>query len=120
MGIRTLNRRSAPASANANTEDAPTARPTVPLLAPGASTARIPADLMGALRHRAATLRGYLALARTALPGCRPGRSGRTVTVSVATAATVTEPPDGSAPDRPHPHPHPHPNCQGPGPDATP
>ncbi|MFE5888621.1 hypothetical protein ACFQ6E_06775 [Streptomyces sp. NPDC056462] len=118
MGIRTLNRRTSPAPANANTEDAPTARPTVPLFAPGASTARIPADLMGALRHRATTLRGYLALARTALPRRRPGRSGRTVTVFVATADTVTEPPDGSAPDRPHPHPHP--NCQGPGPDATP
>lgn len=118
MGIRTLNRRMAPAPANANTEDAPTARPSVPPFASGASTARIPADLMGTLRHRATTLRGHLALARTALPLRRPGRSGRTVTVFVATAETVTELPDGWSPDRPHPHPHP--NCQGPGPDATP
>ncbi|MGW1951793.1 hypothetical protein ACWCPI_03385 [Streptomyces sp. NPDC001920] len=129
MGIRTLHRRTAPAPANVNTEDAPApAGPSVPPFATGASTARIPADLMSILRRAVTTLRrrlttrtrgwaeltrGYLALARTLLPRPRPVR---TVTVFVATAGTVSEPPDGSAPYRPNPYPH-HP---GPGPDATP
>ncbi|AZQ34061.1 hypothetical protein EJ357_11710 [Streptomyces cyaneochromogenes] len=136
MGIRTLNRRTAPAPANANTAgDAPTtAHPSAPPFAAGASTARIPADLTSTLRHKAATFRhrlphhapawaelarSYLALARTWLPRSRPVR---TVTVFIATAATLSEPQDGSAPDRPHPNPspHPHPRHQGPGPDATP
>ncbi|MET9831439.1 hypothetical protein ABZ078_19525 [Streptomyces sp. NPDC006385] len=129
MGIRTLHRRTAPAPANVNTEGVPsTARPSAPPFATGASTARIPADLMSTLRRTATTLRrrlgnrtqgwaeltrGYLALARTLLPRSRPVR---TVTVFVATANPVSEPPDGSAPYRPHQYPH----CQGPGPDATP
>lgn len=142
MGIRTLNRRTAPAPANVNTEaGVPTpAPPSAPPFAAGASTVRVPADLMSALRHRAATLRHrlphraqgwaelircYLALARTLLPQSRPVR---TVTVFVASAGSLTEPQDGSPPGRPHPnanqspnpHPYPHSHHQGPAPDATP
>ncbi|MEY9990565.1 hypothetical protein ABIE67_002597 [Streptomyces sp. V4I8] len=123
MGIRTPHRRTAPAPAQANADQPPSpAQPPVPAVATDASTARIPVDLLSTLRQTATTLRrrlahriqgwaeltrGYLALARTLLPRRRP-------------AAAVTEPPDGSAPDRPRPHPHPHPHCQGPRPDATP
>ncbi|MFG2548868.1 hypothetical protein [Streptomyces sp. NPDC048581] len=134
MGIRTLNRRTTPASANVNTEgDAPlAAQPSTPPFAPGASTARIPRDLVTTLRLTATTVRrraarrapgwaelarSYLALARTWLPRPRPVR---TVTVFVATAGALTEPQDGSPPDRPHPRPHPNPHHQGPGPAATP
>ncbi|MFH0520172.1 hypothetical protein ACHBTE_23735 [Streptomyces sp. M41] len=145
MGIRTLHRRTAPAPANVNTAGAPSAaRPSAPPFAPGASTARIPAripaDLLSTLHRKTATLRrrlanrtqgwteagrGYLARARTLLPGSRPTR---TITVFVAAPAilsappsgtapgTLSAPPGGSAPDRPHRHPH----CEGPGPDATP
>ncbi|MDO0915740.1 hypothetical protein QQM39_34430 [Streptomyces sp. DT2A-34] len=137
MGIRTLHRRTAPAPAQANAEKAPSeAQPSLPPFAPGASTARIPADLMSTLRntatiarrglaHRAQgwaeLTRSYLALALTLLPRSRPAG---TVTVFIAPVGTLTEPPDGSAPYRPHPHPR----CQGqdqgqdqgPGPDATP
>lgn len=143
MGIRTLNRRTAPASANVNTEgDAPlAAQPSTPPFAPGASTARIPTDLATTLRLTATTVRrrvahgapgwaelagwadlarSYLALARTWLPRSRPVR---TVTVFVATAGALTEPQDGSPPDRhrpsPHQHLHPYPHHPGPGPDAT-
>ncbi|WP_031487876.1 hypothetical protein [Streptomyces bicolor] len=135
MGIRTLNRRTTPAPANATTAgDAPSTAPAAPPFAAGAGTARIPTDPMRTLRHTAAALwhrlphraqdwaeltRSYLALARTLLPRPRPVRI---VTVFVATAGTLTEPQAGSAPDRPrpHPHPNPHPNHRGPGPDATP
>lgn len=131
MGIRTLHRRTAPAQANANTEQAPsTVRPPVPPFAAGASIARVPTDLRTALRHTPATLRrlvhrtqgwaglaaeltrSYVSLVLTLLPRPRPAG---TVTVFVATAGgTVTGPPDGSAPYRPYP------NCRRPGPDATP
>ncbi|MGW6903966.1 hypothetical protein [Streptomyces sp. NPDC054940] len=134
MGIRTLNRRTTPAQANANTEgDAPlAAQPSTPPFAPGAGTARIPTDLVTTLRLTATTVRrrvahgapgwaeltrSYLALARTWLPRSRPVR---TVTVFVATAGALTEPQDGSTPDRPQPHPHRRSHHQGPGPDATP
>ncbi|MFE5817723.1 hypothetical protein [Streptomyces sp. NPDC056479] len=114
MGIRMLHRRTAPAPANANSEDAPsTAPPSVQPFAADASTARIPADVIGPLRHPATNLRGYLALARTALPRTRPAR---TVAVFVAAARALTEPQAGSALSRPHPRPY----CQGPEPDATP
>lgn len=131
MGIRTLHRRTAPAPAQANADQPPgPALPPVPAVATDASTARLPVDLVSTLRQTATTFRrrlahrtqgwveltrGYLSLARTLLPRSRPGG---TVTVFVAPVGNLTEPPDGSAPDRPHPHPHPH--CQGPGPDATP
>lgn len=136
MGIRTLNRRTAPAPANATTAaDAPsTAPPSAPPFATGASTVRVPADPVSTLRHTTAALwrrlprraqdwaeltRSYLALARTLLPRPRPVR---TVTVFVATAGTLTERQDGSAPGRPHPNPSPPPSPypQGPPPDATP
>ncbi|MDF3141515.1 MULTISPECIES: hypothetical protein [unclassified Streptomyces] len=129
MGIRTLHRRTAPAPAQANAEKAPaTAHPPVPAVATDASTARIPADLMSTLRHKATTTRrrlahrapgwaeltrSYLALALTLLPRSHPQG---TVTVFVAPAGTLTEPPDGSTPYRPHPYPH----CQGPGPGPAP
>lgn len=151
MGIRTLNRRTTPAPANVNTEAAPsTEPPSVPPFAARASTARIPTDLVTALRLRATACRrrlprraqdwadltrSYLALARALLPRSRPVR---TVTVFIATAGTVTEPQADSPPDRPHPnasqsqsqspsqsphphpHQHPHSHHQGPAPDATP
>ncbi|MFJ8532475.1 hypothetical protein [Streptomyces sp. NPDC093591] len=132
MGIRTLHRRPSPAPAQANAEKAPSeAQPSLPPFAPGASTARIPADLLGTLRktaviarrslaHRAQgwaeLTRSYLALALTLLPRSRPAGTVTVFVASVAPVGTLTEPPDGSAPYRSHPHPR----CQGPGPDATP
>ncbi|MFI1720185.1 hypothetical protein [Streptomyces sp. NPDC020489] len=58
-------------------------------------------------RRRAEQARGCLALLLTTLPRSRPVR---TVTVFVATTATVTDRPDGSAPAQ----------DRAPGPDATP
>ncbi|WP_432195196.1 hypothetical protein [Streptomyces sp. bgisy027] len=114
MGIRTLHRRTAPAPANVDSQEAPSAKPPkVPLFAADASTARIPADLIAPLRRTAATLRARLAaLTRTALPRRRPLR---TVKLFVATARALSEQPDGSAPAPPHRPPH----CPGAEPDAT-
>jgi hypothetical protein len=129
MGIRTLHRHSAPAQATTDAT-ASTPPPPVPPFAVAASTARIPTDLVTALRRTAADLRhrltrpdwdavqarrrlwsdqarSYLALLLTAVPRSRPVR---TVTVFIATAGTVTDGRDGSAPGR----------APAPGPDATP
>ncbi|MEU6377933.1 hypothetical protein [Streptomyces sp. NPDC046909] len=124
MGIRTLHRQTAPAQA---TTDATTSTPppSVPPFAATASTARIPTDhlatltdataLATALRTRTTGLRhrltrrnwrlaldqarSYLALLLTVLPR---SRQIRTVTVfmatATATAGTVTDRLDGSAP----------------------
>ncbi len=140
MGIRTLHRRTAQAGAHVDAAPSPPL-PSVPAFAPGASTVRIPADLMTALRRMATGLtrrlgllgpgdnahlgetsrwrqcadlgRSYLSLALTLLPRSRPVR---TVTVFVASVGSLSEPQGGSAPGRPHPDP----NRQGPGQDATP
>ncbi|MEU6543452.1 hypothetical protein [Streptomyces sp. NPDC046859] len=142
MGIRTLNRRTARAPAHADRPPPPTP-PQAPALAPDASTARIPAELIGTVRRtvtaarrrlirrlRAWTelARSYAAMARTLIPRCRPHHgvtvfeaSTGTGTPEAAGTATgtgtddVTAPPAGSVPARHHPSPH----CQGPGPDAT-
>lgn len=122
MGIRTLHRQTAPAQATTDAA-ASTPPPSVPPFAAAASTARIPTDLATALRGTASDLRrrltrldwrrradqarDYLALLLTALPR---SRQVRTVTVFIATAATVTERLDGSAPGQ----------DRAPGPDATP
>ncbi|KUO22782.1 hypothetical protein AQJ91_01835 [Streptomyces dysideae] len=126
MGIRTLHRRTAPALADAHVGAVPTLpSPSVPVFAAGASTARIPTDLMTSLRRRrpgpaplrrrlwADLARGCLALALNRLPRSRPAGP-----VTVFVAGALSERPDGSAVSRPRPHPNP--NCQGPGPDATP
>ncbi|MFE5187699.1 hypothetical protein [Streptomyces sp. NPDC056628] len=144
MGIRTLNRRTARAPAHADRPEPPTP-PQAPALAPDASTARIPAQLIGTVRRtmtaarrhlirrlRAWTelARSYAALALTLIPRCRPHRrvtifeaSTGTSTPEAAGTATgtatgtdnVTAPPAGSVPARYHPSPY----CQGPGRDAT-
>ncbi|WP_238697242.1 hypothetical protein [Streptomyces sp. E2N166] len=102
--------------------------PPVPVVAPGASTGRIPATLATALRRTAADLRrrlvhrgpaaatpretpawrlwadltrGYLALALTLLPRSRPAQ---TVTVFVASADTLSAGSGGSAPYRRRPN----------------
>ncbi|MES5822902.1 hypothetical protein [Streptomyces sp. RG80] len=123
MGIRTLHRQTAPAQATTDAT-ASTAPPSVPSFSAAASTARIPTDLVTALRGTAAGLRrrltrrpdwrrcaeqarGYLALLLTALPR---SRQVRTITVFIATAATVTDRLDGSAPGQ----------DRAAGPDATP
>ncbi|MFF7445066.1 MULTISPECIES: hypothetical protein [unclassified Streptomyces] len=136
MGIRTLHRQTAPAQATTDAT-ASTPPPSVPPFAAAASTARIPTDLATTLRgaatdlrqrltrldwrryaeqatrldwrHRADQARGCLALLLTALPRSRPVRTV-TVFVATATAATVTDRPDGSAPAQ----------DRAPGPDATP
>ncbi|MFJ8136372.1 hypothetical protein [Streptomyces sp. NPDC096013] len=59
MGIRTLHRRTAQPQA-ADDAAAQGARPPVPAVSVGASTARIPADLAMAVRHTAAGLRRRL------------------------------------------------------------
>ncbi|WP_437020516.1 hypothetical protein [Streptomyces sp. enrichment culture] len=112
--------------------------PPVPVLAPGASTARLPGTLATALRRAAAGLRrgpahrapaaagagdspawrvwaelarSYLALALTLLP--RPRRAPA-FTVFVATADPVSARASGPAPYRDRPAP------SDPGPDAAP
>jgi hypothetical protein len=64
MGIRMLHRRTGRARAQARAAGAAAAqvaaRPPVPALAAGASTARIPADLAMALQHTAAGIRRHL------------------------------------------------------------
>ncbi|MBQ1001397.1 hypothetical protein [Streptomyces sp. RK62] len=116
MGIHTLNRRTAPAAAPADWPLPPTP-PRRPALAPTASNARIPTELIGTVRRTMTAVRrrltrrlrdwtelarSYVALALTLIPAA-PG------------TADVTAPPAGSAPARHHPSPY----CQGPGPDAT-
>lgn len=137
MGIRMLHHRTTPARASTD-RPARVPLPTVPDFAPDASTGRIPATVMTALRRtgeglrrrvtrrgRAAAAprevparrlwadlaRGYLALALTLLPRSRPARIP---TVFVAPADTLSAPPGGPAPHRRLP------GRRGPGPDATP
>ncbi|MGC9496639.1 hypothetical protein [Streptomyces sp. WG7] len=137
MGIRMLHHRTTPARART---DGPARVPflRVPVVAPGASTGRIPATVTTALRRTAAGLRrglahrnpatapprgtparspwadlarGYLALALTLLPRSRPAH---TFTVFVANADTLSARPGGPAPYRRLP------GFRGPEPDATP
>ncbi|MGW7281224.1 hypothetical protein ACWGIV_23575 [Streptomyces sp. NPDC054844] len=102
--------------------------PPVPVVAPGASTGRIPTTLAAALRRTAADLRrrlvhrdppaaapretpawrlwadltrGYLALALTLLPR---SPTAQTVTVFVATADTLSAGSGGSSPHRRRPN----------------
>lgn len=136
MGIRTLHRTAPPRTGAEG--PARVSLPSVPVVAPDASTARIPETFAPALRRAAAGLcrgiarrrpatagpgetpawrpwaelaRGYLALALTLLPRHRPAPA---FTVFVASAATVSARPDGLAPDRRRP------GRSGPGPDAAP
>ncbi|CAM5341898.1 MULTISPECIES: hypothetical protein [Streptomyces] len=118
MGIHTLNRRTARAPADTDTDwPLPPTPPQGPALAPTASTARIPAELIGTARRTLTAVRrrltrrlrdwtelarSYWALALTLIPTA-PGKD------------EVTAPPAGSVPARHHPSPY----CQGPGPDAT-
>ncbi|MFF0836539.1 MULTISPECIES: hypothetical protein [unclassified Streptomyces] len=123
MGIRTLHRRTPEflggTRAEAGSASGPAAAASpVPALAPGASTARIPADraaaarraVAGVLRRPAARIRraahrrawadlarAYLALLLTAVPRTRPRP---TLTVFVA---SLNEQPPGPVPHRP-PH----------------
>ncbi|AJP01546.1 hypothetical protein TU94_08595 [Streptomyces cyaneogriseus subsp. noncyanogenus] len=142
MGIRTLHRTAPPRTGAEG--PACVSLPSVPVVAPDASTARIPETFAPALRQAAAGLRrrlahrrpaaagpgeppawrlwaelarGYLALALTRLPRHRPAH---TFTVFVATAGTadaagpVSARPGGSGADRRRP------GRPGPGPDAAP
>ncbi|MFB8757224.1 hypothetical protein [Streptomyces nigra] len=117
MGIHTLNRRTAPGAAAPTDWPLPPTPPQGRALAPTASTARIPTELVGTVRRTltavrrrltrrlrdwAELARSYWALALTLIPSA----SGK---------GTVTAPPAGSVPARHHPSPY----CQGPGPDAT-
>ncbi|MGW4437512.1 hypothetical protein ACWELO_17395 [Streptomyces sp. NPDC004596] len=133
MGIRTLHRRTPEilggTRAEAGSASGPAAAASpVPALAPGASTARIPADRAAAARRAVARLRrpggrirraahrraladlarGYLALLLTAVPRTRPRP---TLTVFVA---SLTEQPPGPVRHRP-----PHQDRPDPGPDAA-
>lgn len=137
MGIRMLHHRTTPARASTD-EPARMQLLPVPVLAPGASTGRVPATLATALRRTAADLRrglahrdpaaapvrgtparrlwadlarGCLAPALALLP--RP-HSAHTFTVYVATADTLGARPGGPAPYRRLP------GLRGPDPDATP
>ncbi|AQS70106.1 hypothetical protein B1H29_27370 [Streptomyces pactum] len=130
-----LHHRTTPARASTGPARVPLL--PVPVVAPGASTGRIPTTLATALRRTAADLRrglvdrapaaasprempawrlwadltrGYLALALTLLPRARPAH---TFTVFVASADSVSALPGGSAPYR-------RPGLWGPEPDATP
>lgn len=127
MGIRMLHHRTTPARASTD-GPARVPLPPVPVVAPGASTGRIPTTLATALRRTAADLRrrlvhraptaatpretpawrlwadltrGYLALALTLLPRSRPAQ---TFTVFVATADTLSAGSGGSAPYRRRPN----------------
>jgi hypothetical protein len=122
MGIRMLHGRTPQTRPPAKARSAAaqvTAASSVPAMAPGASSARIPTDLAVTVRKAIARLRrrlrtrpdprqwldparSYLALLLNALPGRRP----RTMTVFVA---TLTERPKGSGARR-----------RPPAPDATP
>lgn len=117
MGIRMLHRRTAPArrQAQAYAVQAPfSSRLPVPAHAAGASTARIPVNLVTQLRRRFARrdrdvvpeepsvqrlwgelALSYLALALTLLPRSRPVP---TMTVFVATADPVSGGPEGRPP----------------------
>jgi hypothetical protein len=137
MGIRMLHHRTTPARAST---DRPVRVPLlpVPVVAPGASTGRVPATFATALRRTVADLRrgaarraptaaaasetparrawadlarGYLALALTLLPRTRPAR---TFTVFVANTDTFSARPGEQAPYRRLP------GWWEPGPDATP
>ncbi|GAA3958030.1 hypothetical protein GCM10022384_08720 [Streptomyces marokkonensis] len=137
MGIRMLHHRTTPARAST---DGPARVPflRVPVVAPDASTGRVPATVTTALRRTAAELRrglahrdptaatrretpawsmwadlarGYLALALTLLPRSRPAH---TFTVFVAPDDTLSGRPGGPAPHRRLP------GFRGPEPDATP
>ncbi|NEY35823.1 hypothetical protein GTU99_27305 [Streptomyces sp. PRKS01-65] len=119
MGIRTLHRTAPPRTGAEG--PARVSLPSVPVVAPDASTARIPEPFAPALRRAAAALRrglvrrrpaaagpggtpawrrwaesarGYLALALTLLPRHRPAR---TFTVFVATAGAGPTAASGAA-----------------------
>lgn len=118
MGIRMLNRRTAPSRAHVDAGPV-AARRSVPALAADASTARIPTDLSTRLRNTVADLRRRLTVARTELAEPeswvlwatllrgqlstalarlpRPDRRTRSLTVFVADPVTTAGPSD----DRP-------------------